>query len=108
MAVGAMNRTTRILPGHAVELCGWVIPPRVSFFSKCYKSAFHFLFGIDSRNQTPVSMTTYWMHNDPVVFPNPESFEPNRWLAADPDQLKTMGLYHVPFAKGSRSCVGKK
>ncbi|KAK5636379.1 hypothetical protein RRF57_012091 [Xylaria bambusicola] len=85
MAVGGMNRTSRVFPERTIEVCGWVIVPG-----------------------TPISMTTYWMHNDPAVFPNPESFEPNRWLTADPETLKTMHMYYVPFAKGSRSCVGKK
>ncbi|KAI1427558.1 cytochrome P450 [Xylaria sp. FL1777] len=84
MAVGGMNRTPRIFPDNAIKICDWVIPPG-----------------------TPISMTTYWMHNDPVVFPNPESFEPNRWLTADPQKLNTMQMYHVPFAKGSRNCVGR-
>ncbi|KAJ3568305.1 hypothetical protein NPX13_g6468 [Xylaria arbuscula] len=83
MAVGSMNRSTRVLPERAIDVGGWVIPPG-----------------------TPVSMTSYWMHNDPVVFPKPQSFEPDRWLTADPDQLKTMNRYYVPFAKGSRNCVG--
>ena len=51
-------------------------------------------------------MTTYYMHMDPVVFPEPEKFDPKRWLDADSEsQIHT---YFVPFAKGSRSCVGMK
>ncbi|KAI0970956.1 cytochrome P450 [Xylaria arbuscula] len=84
MAIGGMNRTPRVFPDHAMKICDFVIPPG-----------------------TPISMTTYWMHNDPVVFTNPESFEPGRWLTAGPEKLKTMQTYFVPFAKGSRSCVGK-
>jgi len=53
-------------------------------------------------------MSTYWMHNDPAVFPNTEDFEPTRWIDADPEHLKAMRAYSVPFAKGSRNCVGQK
>ncbi|KAI0905881.1 cytochrome P450 [Ustulina deusta] len=56
MAVCGMNCTSRIFINHAVKICNWVIPPG-----------------------TPIFMTTYWMHNDPVAFPSPESFKPNRW-----------------------------
>ncbi|KAI3320681.1 cytochrome P450 [Xylariaceae sp. AK1471] len=84
MAIGGMNRTPRVFPDDDVEICGWVIP-----------------------KGTPVSMTTHWMHNDPNVFPEPDSFEPHRWLTTDGDKLKTMHMYFVPFARGSRTCVGQ-
>ncbi|TWU78279.1 hypothetical protein ED733_008291 [Metarhizium rileyi] len=85
MAIGNMNRTPRIFPNDNVEVCGWVIP-----------------------KGTPVSMSTYWMHNDPVVFPNPKIFDPNRWINTPPETLKEMQAFYVPFAKGSRTCVGQK
>ncbi|TRX94663.1 hypothetical protein FHL15_004435 [Xylaria flabelliformis] len=84
MAIGSMNRSPRVFPDDDVKICGWVIP-----------------------RGTPISMTTYWMHNDPVVFPDPESFEPNRWLTADANELKAMQAYYVPFSVGSRSCIAK-
>ncbi|KAI0457211.1 cytochrome P450 [Xylaria acuta] len=84
MAIGGMNRTPRVFPDDDVEICGWVIP-----------------------RGTPISMTTWWMHYDSTAFPDPECFEPARWLTTDPDTLKTMQAYYVPFARGSRSCVGQ-
>jgi cytochrome P450 len=53
-------------------------------------------------------MSTYWMHNDPKVFPDPYTYRPERWLEATPEQLKVMRTYYVPFAKGSRQCIGQK
>jgi cytochrome P450 len=53
-------------------------------------------------------MSAYWMHNDPGVFPDPGAFEPTRWIDANPEHLKVMRAYCVPFAKGSRNCVGQK
>lgn len=53
-------------------------------------------------------MSSHWMHTDPEVFPQPKSFEPSRWLTADAANLKIMQAYFVPFAKGSRTCVGQK
>ena len=48
-------------------------------------------------------MTSVMMHDDPSIFPNPRSFEPDRWLQADSAHLRK---YLVPFSKGSRQCVG--
>ncbi|PVI01276.1 cytochrome P450 [Periconia macrospinosa] len=79
-----MNRAPRVFPYDDMEVCGWTIP-----------------------RGTPVSMTTYWMHNDPAVFPDPSVYNPNRWIDADPEHLKAMRTYYVPFAKGSRNCVGQ-
>ncbi|KAJ6151116.1 Cytochrome P450 [Penicillium chermesinum] len=50
-------------------------------------------------------MTTYYMHMDPTVFPNPDTFNPDRWLGADPNGL--MHKYLLPFGKGSRACAGQ-
>ncbi|KAI0103311.1 cytochrome P450 [Nemania sp. FL0031] len=54
---------------------------------------------------TPISMTTYYMHMDPTVFPEPQNFDPERWLKADANPL--MHGYLVPFGKGSRACAGQ-
>lgn len=51
-------------------------------------------------------MTTYYMHMDPTVFPDPDTFNPDRWLGAEPDGL--MHKYLLPFGKGSRACAGQK
>ncbi|KAI2028919.1 hypothetical protein LOZ04_006856, partial [Ophidiomyces ophidiicola] len=56
---------------------------------------------------TPVSMSSYWMHRDAGVFPNPGRFEPERWFCRGV-QLRIMQSHYVPFAKGSRACMGQK
>jgi cytochrome P450 len=45
-------------------------------------------------------------HTDPSIFPRPVDFLPERWL---PENV-TPAMYHnfVPFAKGSRICLGMK
>jgi hypothetical protein len=53
--------------------------------------------------QVPVGMTAYFQHTDPDVFPDPYSFLPERWLANVSPQM-TRNL--VPFARGSRNCIG--
>lgn len=46
------------------------------------------------------------MHHDPVAFPNPETFDPNRWLGSE-DEVRDRERCLVPFSRGSRNCVGK-
>ena len=85
MAIGGMNRTARISPDVALQFGEWDIPKGV-----------------------PVSMSTFWMHNDPKVFLEPDSFQPERWHCSSTETLKVMKNHYVPFSKGSRNCLGQK
>lgn len=55
-------------------------------------------------------MSAYLQHNDSTVFPNPESFQPERWLdssgGAGSNTAKHLNRYLVAFGKGSHGCVG--
>ena len=53
---------------------------------------------------TLVSTSAYVVHRDPLVFPNPEAFIPERWLGSD---AKEMQKYFIPFSAGSRGCIGR-
>jgi cytochrome P450 len=44
------------------------------------------------------------MHRNATIFPNPDTFDPERWL--DADTAKRLERYLVAFSKGSRQCVG--
>ncbi|KAL8696037.1 MAG: hypothetical protein Q9224_003006 [Gallowayella concinna] len=55
--------------------------------------------------QTPVGMTSVLMHNNTVLFPEPQIFDPERWLQSDSARLRK---YIVAFSKGSRQCLGMK
>ena len=54
---------------------------------------------------TSVSMTIYAAHRDPNVFPEPEQFQPHRWL--NPEERKRMEPYFIPFTTGARGCIGR-
>jgi len=43
---------------------------------------------------------------DPNIFPEPEMFNPDRWLNAESEDLMHANL--LPFGKGSRACAGQK
>ncbi|XXG98776.1 hypothetical protein Hte_005106 [Hypoxylon texense] len=53
---------------------------------------------------TPIGMTTYLMHRDPHVYPNPDQFQPGRWLELQ-DRRK-LDRFYAPFSKGPRNCLG--
>ncbi len=44
---------------------------------------------------------------DSNIFPDPETFDPDRWLRAAKDGFR-LDRYLVSFSKGSRMCVGIK
>lgn len=53
------------------------------------------------------------MHYDPVVFPIPRAFNPERWLEREEDDYKKgqarrqrQEKQYVPFSKGTRMCLG--
>jgi len=53
---------------------------------------------------TPTSMTSHFIHLDPMLFPDPYTFNPDRWM--DSDERQRLEKYIVPFSKGSRACIG--
>lgn len=60
--------------------------------------------GFDTPPGTIVGMSAYMMHRNPEYFPNPDTFDPERWT--DPVAARRLDKYLVPFSKGQRQCIG--
>jgi cytochrome P450 len=48
-----------------------------------------------------VMLPTPLLHRDPAAFPDPECFDPARWIGAPPEAT------YLPFGGGARRCVGE-
>ena len=54
--------------------------------------------------ETSVSISAYVAHRDPKVFPEPETFRPERWLGDDAKELQAA---FITFSTGARGCIGR-
>ncbi|KAL1761561.1 cytochrome P450, partial [Schizophyllum commune] len=61
------------------------------------------LDGIVVPRGTTVAIGNTFVHLNSEVFPDPHTFDPERWLHDDSGNLEN---YLVPFSKGQRNCVG--
>jgi cytochrome P450 len=50
-----------------------------------------------------VGVAPYELHLDPTIFPNPEKFDPERWLNASDEMQRDW----IPFGMGSRACIAR-
>ena len=94
------TRLQRSSPDTPMKYNDWVIPPNVcaSFLSHS-KS-----IPANKAPQVPVGMTSFFIHHNEDIFPDSQSFIPERWM--DPTQRKHLERYLVAFSKGARQCIG--
>ncbi|CAI6263572.1 unnamed protein product [Periconia digitata] len=97
LSFGVSHRLPRVSPDTALQYDGifdgifynYMIPPGV-----------------------PVSMTQMFIHLDPGLYPQPNTFDPDRWIESESmtqekrQDLKKRKHYLVPFSKGTRMCAG--
>jgi len=57
---------------------------------------------VPARSQ--VLLNFYGLHRDPAAFPEPDRFDPDRWIDPDPDVVST---YYLPFGTGPHGCLGE-
>ena len=81
LSSGVMGRLPRVVPDPVATFNGYFVP-----------------------GGTIVSMSSWMMHRNPDVFPDPTKFEPERWLKME--DARRLDPHMVPFGRGSRMCVG--
>jgi cytochrome P450 len=52
-----------------------------------------------------VLISQYLLHRDPRFFPDPLTFDPDRWL--DPQSRGRPKMAYIPFGAGPRACIGE-
>lgn len=67
----------------------------------------HSFSGVYIHEDTIVTSSVVALHQDEVVFPEPECFAPERWLEGDEEAWKVRDAYLIPFGYGGRICLGK-
>ncbi|EIT77631.1 hypothetical protein AO1008_09570 [Aspergillus oryzae 100-8] len=95
LSFGLVARSPRVSPIESLAYGEYVIPPGVSR----RQLLTFFMY------QTPVSQSAYFVHMNPQVFPEPESFSPERWIKAA-EKGQYLSRFLVAFSKGSRQCLG--
>ena len=62
--------------------------------------------GYDIPANSTVWLMGYMLHRDPAHFPDPELYQPERFL---PEKSAGRHPYaYVPFSAGARNCIGQK
>ena len=89
---GVIMEGLRLYPGLATRLAR-IAPDRDLVFNKWIIPA-----------GSPVSMTTFMLHRDETLYPNPDVFDPERWM--DETRKRRVDKSFAPFSRGTRSCIG--
>ncbi|WP_372444763.1 cytochrome P450 [Streptomyces coffeae] len=55
---------------------------------------------------TDIFVCPYLTHRDPSLWPEPERFDPERFIARDEDRRSSRHGAYIPFGLGARACLG--
>jgi len=108
LSYGVISRLPRTTGKDGAIFQGYYIPPGVCSLQS-------FPQAVRSPTPTPpspqmnVGMSSWTMHRDPTLFPEPDKFDPTRWVVSDenPDMtIRARDKYLVPFSRGQRMCIG--
>ncbi|KGO45880.1 Cytochrome P450 [Penicillium expansum] len=107
-------------------LVSWTESRQLPYLDACIKEAFRMhpaaglplervvpasgvqISGHFIRGGTIVGCSPWVIHRREDIFgPDADIYNPDRWLTAPPDKLKTMDGMMLQFGAGSRTCIGK-
>lgn len=78
--------------------------PRITPANATLGAPGHSLSGLPAGIR--VNAQAWSLHRNADVFPQPETWNPDRWLSSSEQQLKEMGRWFWAFGSGGRMCVG--
>lgn len=81
-----------------------IVPPTTFGLPRRTHPEGAYILGDFIPGDTTVSISAYVVHRDPRVFPDPESYIPERWLG---EKGKELQPYFVSFSAGARGCIGR-
>ena len=83
LSIGVLGRLGRVNHQSSMRYDAWSIPPG-----------------------TPISMSLRTILYDETIFPEPTSFQPERWLQGE--NSKDLDKWLVVFSRGARRCIGEQ
>jgi cytochrome P450 len=66
------------------------------------------LDGITLQKGTPVWISVFGIHHDSQSWPNPNKFDPNRFVEKSDAAIKRHPFSYMPFSMKSRACLGNQ
>ncbi|KAI9773785.1 MAG: hypothetical protein M1840_006010 [Geoglossum simile] len=81
LSYGVIGRLPRVTPQSGAVFNGYTIPPG-----------------------SIVGMSAWMMNRNESIFPDPDKFDPSRWL--EPESAKILDRHLASFSKGTRQCAG--
>ncbi|EFW99522.1 benzoate 4-monooxygenase cytochrome p450 [Grosmannia clavigera kw1407] len=84
--------------GTAAAMLPRIVPPEGVDLHGCYIPA-----------GTVLTSSPIWYLRDEAAFPQPELFDPYRWISTDgtnPTENRLRDRYYIPFSKGLNICIG--
>lgn len=82
------------------------ITPTIPFFMRRLDASLRVSDDLELQPGTNVLVPIWIVHRDPDNFPNPEKFDPDRFIPQN--NTKRHPYSYIPFSAGPRNCIGYK
>lgn len=81
-------------------------PPLIRVERVCQKDWSYEPAGLNFKKGQVVQVPNFAVHNDPKNYPNPDQFQPERFLAENKDKLNQYAF--MSFGQGPHNCIGMR